>query len=178
MHNTQDTLTKAWFFASQAHRDQKFPGSDMPYLTHIGNVMMEVQAVSPTLEQGNLAILCAILHDTIEDTEVSYEDIVHEFSVEVADGVMALTKDDTLPSKQEKMLDSLQRIQQQPKEIWVVKMADRTANLGKPPHYWSLEKITAYHREAQMILEHLGSANMMMAQRLAEKIESYRQYTA
>ena len=46
------------------------------------------------------------------------------------------------------MADSLARIKQQPKEVWLVKLADRSANLGKPPHYWSAEKILAYRQEA------------------------------
>lgn len=176
MHINQDTLTKAWFFASKAHQNQKFPGSEMPYLTHIGNVMMEVFAVSYTLKNPELALTCSILHDTIEDTEVTYEELERSFSKEIANGVMALTKNENFTTKKEKMLDSLQRIKEQAQEIWVVKMADRVANLGKPPHYWHQEKIEAYQEEARLILEHLGSANSVMAKRLAEKIDAYGKY--
>ena len=67
MYN-QDNITKAWFFASRVHKEQFYPGEKLPYITHIGNVMMEVMAVSSQLENPELAIICAILHDTIEDT--------------------------------------------------------------------------------------------------------------
>jgi (p)ppGpp synthase/HD superfamily hydrolase len=172
----QDNITKAWFFASRVHKEQFYPGEKLPYLTHIGNVMMEVMGVASRLENAELAICCAILHDTIEDTPTTYADIEKEFGTSVADGVMALSKNGNLETKREQMLDSLMRIKQQPKEVWVVKMGDRVANLGKPPHYWSAEKIEAYRDEAQIILENLGVADEVMAERLRGKIEDYGKF--
>jgi len=172
----QDKITEAWFFASRVHKEQFYPGEKLPYLTHIGNVMMEVMAVAFRLENAELAICCAILHDTIEDTPTTHADIEKAFGTSVADGVMALSKNGNFETKKEKMMDSLTRIKQQPKEIWVVKMADRVANLGKPPHYWSAEKIEAYRDEAQIILENLGVADELMAERLRGKIEDYGKF--
>ena len=172
----QDKITKAWFFASRVHKEQKYPGEELPYITHIGNVLLEVMAVASSLDNAQLAICCAILHDTIEDTSTTYEDILQEFGADVANGVMALSKDKTLNTKQEQMQDSLKRIKEQAKEVWVVKMADRVANLGEPPHYWSLEKKRAYQEEARLILEQLYEANEQMANRLKAKIEDYERY--
>ena len=172
----QDKITKAWFFASRAHKEQKYPGEQLPYITHIGNVMLEVMGVGNSLENPELAICCAILHDTIEDTDTSYEDILQEFGKAVADGVQALSKDSTLTAKREQMLDSLKRIKEQPKEVWMVKMADRVANLGEPPRYWNLEKKRAYQEEACLIWEQLHEANKAMATRLKQKIEDYERY--
>jgi len=169
----QEKITKAWFFASVAHKEQTYPGQELPYLTHIGNVMLEVMGVVSTLESAELAICCAILHDTIEDTDVTYDEIVKEFGEAVANGVQALTKDETLDIKREKMVDSLERIKQQPKEVWVVKMADRVANLGEPPHYWALEKREIYREEAQIIWDYLHKANEAMSERLRGKIDTY-----
>ena len=176
MKINQDTITKAWFFASRVHKEQKYPGEQLPYVTHLGNVTLEVMGVFSTLENAELAICCAILHDSIEDTEVTYEELINEFGKSISDGVMALTKNKNLDSKREQMIDSLERIVQQPKEIWVVKMADRTANLGKPPHYWKLEKKRAYQEEAQIIWDYLHEANEAMAKRLKEKILDYERY--
>ena len=176
MSINQDNITKAWFFASRVHKEQKYPGEQLPYLTHLGNVMLEVMGVSSTLENAELAICCAILHDTIEDTEVTYEELLSEFGKSIADGVMALSKNESLSTKREQMIDSLERIVRQPKEIWVVKMADRVANLGEPPHYWKLEKKRAYREEAEIIWDYLHEANVEMAKRLKEKIEAYSEY--
>ena len=176
MKTDQETLTKAWFFASRVHKEQKYPGEQLPYLTHLGNVMLEVVGVAHTLENAELALCCAILHDTIEDTEVTYEELLEEFGEAVANGVMALTKNETLETKREQMMDSLERIIEQPKEVWTVKMADRVANLGEPPHYWKLEKREAYRAEAQIIWDYLHEANEAMAERLKSKISEYERY--
>ncbi len=176
MQINQDKITKAWFFASRVHKEQKYPGEELPYITHIGNVLLEVMAVASSLDNAQLAICCAILHDTIEDTSTTYEDILQEFGVDIANGVQALSKDKTLNTKQEQMQDSLKRIKEQAKEVWVVKMADRVANLGEPPHYWSIEKKRAYQEEARLILEQLHEANEQMANRLKAKIEDYERY--
>ena len=176
MKTNQETITKAWFFASRVHKEQKYPGEQLPYVTHLGNVMLEVMGVASILENAELAICCAILHDTIEDTEVTYEELLKEFGESVANGVKALTKNETLATKREQMIDSLERIKQQPKEVWTVKMADRVANLGEPPHYWKLEKREAYRAEAQIIWDYLHEANEVMAERLKSKIDEYERY--
>jgi (p)ppGpp synthase/HD superfamily hydrolase len=175
MYN-QDTITKAWFFASVAHKTQLYPTQNLPYITHIGNVMMEVMGVVSALKNPELSIVCSILHDTIEDTQVSYDELVTTFGEEVANGVLALTKNEKLPTKKERMLDSLERIKEQSQDVWLVKMADRIANLGKPPLHWKKEKIEAYRDEAKLILEHLKQSNELLAQRLAKKIEEYQVY--
>ncbi len=176
----QDMYIRAWNFASRFHKRQFVPGSDIPYINHIGAVAMEV--VAAVVDQGDevqdpdLAIQCALLHDTIEDTEATFELLASEFGEEVAAGASALTKNDALPTKEEKMGDSLERIQAQPREIWMVKMADRITNLQPPPRHWNKEKIRRYREEAIWILESLKSANRLLATRLEKKIEAYKAY--
>ena len=94
----------------------------------------------------------------------------------MADGVQALSKNTSLPTKAEQMRDSLDRIRQQPAEIWMVKMADRITNLYHPPHYWNNEKILAYRDEAQLIHDELLTADFGLAQRLQAKINAYPQF--
>ena len=175
-----DKYTQALHFAAHAHRGQTVPGSDMPYLAHVCNVAMEVMtAIASTpdgVEQPDLAVQCALLHDVIEDTDAAYEDLQATFGSAVADGVAALSKNDRLENKAEKMADSLQRIKEQPKEIWMVKLADRITNLQPPPHYWNEKKIRAYHAEAIGIYESIGEANTSLSQRLSEKVEAYSKY--
>ena len=124
----------------------------------------------------NLAVVCALLHDTIEDTAVTFEDIETAFNQYVAAGVLALSKNSNLATKQAQMLDSLVRIQKQPLEISMVKMADRITNLQPPPAHWTKDKIRNYRDEAQLILETLGTKNEYLAKRLKEKIDNYQQY--
>lgn len=171
---SQDLYLKAIRFAGEAHAGQKIPGSELPYVVHISNVCMEIMAAvcSGETDYPDLAIQCALLHDVIEDTEKTHNEIKQIFGADVADGVLALTKNKNI-KKESRMADSIERIKLQPREIWMVKLADRITNLQPPPPRWSKEKIDNYRLEADYILKHLGSASPALSQRLAEKIDNY-----
>ncbi|MCA9997394.1 MAG: bifunctional (p)ppGpp synthetase/guanosine-3',5'-bis(diphosphate) 3'-pyrophosphohydrolase [Anaerolineales bacterium] len=177
-----DRLQKAWRFAARYHEGQTYGGANegerIDYLVHIGSVAMEVAwglTVLP-LPNPDLAIQCALLHDTLEDTAATYDQLRTEFGAEVADGVQALTKNSQIPNKAEQMADSLRRIQTQPYEVWLVKLADRITNLQAPPYYWDRAKIGAYRAEGQQIYDALHPAHAPLAARLAAKIDQYQQF--
>ena len=104
-----------------------------------------------------------------------YDCLKELFGRAVADGVQSLTKHDDLPNY-EKMADSLALIRQQPKEIWMVKLADRITNLQPPPKHWTTEKMQSYQMEAQQIYDALHGASPFLAARLQQKIDGYSQY--
>lgn len=179
---------RALDFAARAHGDQRVPGSGYPYVVHVAKVAMEVIAATET-EGGldrDLAITCALLHDTVEDAEPRVDPetgadrartdwlfiIRTEFGDSVAAGVSALTKDARLP-KSERMADSLRRLQQQPRAVQIVKLADRITNLEPAPSSWSREKRSAYFEEAKEILAALGGASACLAARLRRKLFEY-----
>lgn len=177
-----DELQKTWELASKLHDGQKYgglnEGQQIEYLNHIGSVTFEIiNAINN--EKGmdaDFAINCAVLHDTIEDTEQSFDEIQLLFGERVAMGVFALTKDEKIENKREMMLDSLNRIKSQPKEVWAVKMADRICNLYAPPYYWTNEKKIKYQKEAHLILQELKDGNKYLAERLKNKIIAYAKY--
>ena len=180
---SQETYLKAYLFAARAHAGQTVPGTALPYIIHPALVAMEVLAalaVEPHRD-GDLAVRCALLHDTIEDTPVTVKELAAAFGPAVAQGVLALTRDNTIGTepagkeaiKRLQMADSLDRIQNQPREVAMVKMADRITNLQPPPPDWDTEKIETYHREAGLILQTLKDASGFLARRLEEKIAGY-----
>jgi (p)ppGpp synthase/HD superfamily hydrolase len=173
----QDLYQKAMEFAANAHGNQKVPGKQYSYVVHLAEVAMEVMAIQYEGCKHNigLAVQCALLHDTIEDANVSYEDLKESFGIDVAVGVLALTKDKTL-EKELQLEDSLDRIVKQPKEIWLVKMADRITNLQKPPVYWTKDKMINYKKEAVLIYDRLKTADNILANRLSKKIHDYDKY--
>ena len=73
---------KTLLFAGQAHVNQKVPASEISYVVHITNVCMEAITALVNSPYHNLdsdlVIQCALLHDTIEDTSVIYEDVVQK----------------------------------------------------------------------------------------------------
>jgi len=171
-----DRLQAAARFAAEAHAEQRMSGSRLPYFLHVHWVMAEVAAslsVEPVAPaDAEVALLCALLHDVLEDTAVTAEELSARFGAQVTVGVQALTKDASLP-KADRMADSLRRIRLQPPCVWRVKLADRIVNLQRPPVHWNRDKIAAYQVEAQDILTALHAASPWLMLRLQEKIAGY-----
>jgi (p)ppGpp synthase/HD superfamily hydrolase len=173
-----DLYQKALFFAATAHGTQSVPsrepGLKLPYLVHLCSVASEVIAALPAHPdcKADLAVTCALLHDVVEDTPVSPDQLEQLFGADIRAGVLALTKNSEL-AKAERMQDSLNRIRQQPVEIWMVKLADRTVNMGPPPYSWDAKKRRGYLEEAKVILEALGEGSPFLADRLRGKILVY-----
>ena len=173
----QDQYKKAIDFAAQAHDDQPVPGSRAPYVVHLSKVAKETLAAcvaDPRLD-ADLAAACALLHDCVEDAGVTLAQLETEFGASIARGVSALTKNAELREDQ-RMGDSLARIKEQPREVWIVKLADRITNLEPPPAHWSKEKRERYRGEASDILAELRGASVMLEARLEEKIIAYAAY--
>jgi (p)ppGpp synthase/HD superfamily hydrolase len=174
---SQEAYLKAYRFAAERHKGQLVPGTEWSYLAHLSMVSMEIMAAlnHETGMDGNFAVQAAILHDTIEDTDTTYEELLSEFGQHVADGILALTKDKKI-EKQHQMSDSLRRIKLQPKEIWMVKMADRITNLQPPPPYWTTEKRKKYLGQAKLILDELRFGSDFLSKRFNDKINAYQCY--
>ncbi len=174
----QETYQATIQFAAQQHADinQTIPGTDLPYVVHLSNVAMEILVAAGQSESFNtgFAVQLALLHDVLEDTDATFEELSKRFGKAVAEGVMALTKNAEFP-KDERMADSLKRIRQQPREVWAVKLADRITNLQQPPHFWTPEKIEKYRQEATMILKELRGGNPYLENRLQSKLKTITQ---
>jgi len=177
MNWNPDRSAEALRFAAQAHLGQLYPGTGLPYLVHLGLVFSEVTAALARRPEadGDLAVCCAWLHDTMEDAGVIHACIEAQFGAPVADGVSALTKIPYLDPL-EKIRDSLERILARPREVGMVKLADRIANMGPPPGHWTLEKRAAYRDEALVIHGALAGADSALADRLLDKIRQYERY--
>lgn len=168
-----DQYVQALRFAARAHGDQKTPHG-MPYVVHLTCVANEVCTALQHESEHDMgyAVQCALLHDVVEDTPVTVEQVAATFGEAVAAGVSALSKDPALP-KPEQMPDSVRRILEQPVEVAIVKLGDRITNLGAPPVRWSAERVAQYRAEAEMLLAHLGHASPMLAARLQARIDAY-----
>ncbi|HOK93399.1 MAG TPA: HD domain-containing protein [Spirochaetota bacterium] len=174
MLTDQDLIIKTLSFAAVAHGDQRLPGSKTPYLYHLTCVAFEITSAifAGDIEDPEFAIQCSLLHDTIEDTSVTFDDLKNTFNEKIALGVLALSKNKNLP-KGLQLKDSVDRILKMPRDVAAVKLADRITNLAPPPSHWEKEKIINYREESIFILEKLGFASPFLARRLEEKIKSY-----
>ena len=124
-----ETLSKAYKFALKAHENQKRDSGD-PYLIHpvaVANILSDLKLDSATIATG-------LLHDTIEDTKITYATVKKEFGKEVADLVEGVTKISLLEGKvtQNSKAENFRKlILATSKDIRVllVKIADRLHNM-------------------------------------------------
>ena len=140
----------------------------LQHTTHIGAVLAELRSAfveNPNLD-SEIAICCAVLHDSMENVGVSAGEVSERFGDKVAAGVAALSKQPDLHGE-EALRDMLERIRQQPSEVWAVKLADTVASL--PPGAANCADDCV--QEAEIILNALGEASPAVASVLAMRLE-------
>lgn len=171
-----DEYKKHLAIALKAHGGQTTPHG-LPYSYHILSVTAELINILPeedlTFDEANVAIACCLLHDVLEDTDYDLESA--DIDLDVLDGVRALTKNESLP-KDERMIDSINRLSKLPKYIQMVKLADRITNLDIPPPHWNRAKIKKYQEEAKLINNSLKSPSEKLNKILELKINEYSKY--
>ncbi|MGP1345187.1 MAG: HD domain-containing protein [Phycisphaerales bacterium] len=170
-----DLLQRAMNFAGETHGIRIRARHERPELVHVSSVAFET-ALAVHIDHeldADLAMVCALLHDVVEDTDATIDDIKARFGTAVARGVDALTKNPALP-KEIQINDSVQRLKEQPNSVQAVKLADRITNLQPPPGAWPVERRLRYAQQSQMILDALGSACPYLADRLSSRIAHYR----
>lgn len=178
MTDIQTLYQEAIRFAAEKHGEQTIKGTNMSYVTHLSNVAMELFVAAPHIPEFDLpfAVQVALLHDLIEDTSTTKEELEKEFGEDIADAVWALSHDPKL-LKDYRLTDSLAKIRQRRQEVWAVKLADRITNLQPPPKKWSKDHIREYLFDSQQILQALtGGGNEYLEKRLESKIEEYGKY--
>jgi (p)ppGpp synthase/HD superfamily hydrolase len=143
-------------FAAIKHRNQKRKDSDeTPYINHpIGVAWNAYQA-----ECRDVAVLqAAILHDTIEDTDTSVEELEKVFGKEVKDLVMECTDDKNLPKATRKQLQ-IDYAHKKSAKAKIVKMADKLYNLRdlqrSVPSWWTRERTQTYFVWAKAVTDGL-----------------------
>lgn len=144
-------IEKAYRVADKAHTGQKRKSGE-PYIIH----PLCVAIILAQLELDKETIIAGILHDVIEDTEVSYEELAHEFGEEVAllvDGVTKLTQLNYEHDKIEIQAENLRKMfLAMAKDIRVIliKLADRLHNM-RTMEYQKPEKQIEKSRETMEI---------------------------
>ena len=130
-HPSQDLslVEKAYLTAVQAHKDQ-YRKSGEPYVSH----PLHVSIILSELQLDRESIIAGLLHDVIEDTAFSYDDIVKMFSDEIAKLVDGVTKLEKLPytSKEEEQAENFRKMfvaMAQDIRVILIKIADRLHNM-------------------------------------------------
>ncbi len=117
-------LEKALSFAAKAHQNQRRKGCDIPYIMH----PLEASVIVSQMDAKIELLIGALLHDTIEDCGVTYEEICTQFNKEVADLVLFQTQSEN-GSWREKKGNTVKKIKSGTKPQKIVSLGDKLSNM-------------------------------------------------
>jgi len=148
-------------FAAHKHRDQRRKDPEAsPYINHpiaLANILWVGGGIEDPAVIG-----AALLHDTVEDTETTEEELIERFGARIAAIVMEVTDDKSLDKLERKQLqvDHAPRLSREAK---LVKLADKIANVrdvgSSPPEDWPLERRREYFDWAKRVVDALRGAS-------------------
>lgn len=151
-------------FAAEKHSGQRRKGAlAEPYINHLLEV---AQLVSKALEEPDTdLVIAALLHDTVEDTDTTPEELAERFGPDVANLVMECTDDKSLPKAERKRLQ-IEHAPTRSVRAQVIKLADKISNmrsiLVSPPADWSFERRREYFLWAEQVVNGLSRPNAML----------------
>jgi (p)ppGpp synthase/HD superfamily hydrolase len=140
--------------AARWHVHQRRKGiAAEPYINHLLEVASLVTEASGGTDPN--IVIAALLHDTVEDQGITSETIASEFGQHVADIVMEVTDDKSLP-KDERKRRQVEAAPKKSREAKLIKLADKTSNLrtiaSSPAADWSVERRLEYVEWAKAVV--------------------------
>jgi (p)ppGpp synthase/HD superfamily hydrolase len=164
------SVMRAANFVAKWHTHQRRKGAAQePYINHL----LEVASLVTEATNGTdtRAIIAALLHDAIEDQDVTAEMIANEFGQSVADVVLELTDDKSLP----KAVRKSKQVESAPtknREARLVKFADKISNVravaNSPAPDWSVERRLDYVNWAKEVVAGLRGTSPWLEQQFDE----------
>ncbi|MCU7918572.1 MAG: HD domain-containing protein [Candidatus Thiodiazotropha sp. (ex Epidulcina cf. delphinae)] len=150
-------LMRTLAFAARKHRDQRRKDIEAsPYINHpitLADILVNEGGVT-----DRETLIAALLHDTIEDTDTTAEEIASEFGLVIAGLVMEVSDDSSLSKLERKELQ-IRHAPDLSHKARLVKLADKIANLRdidqSPPADWSLQRKQAYFDWAKAVIDGL-----------------------
>ena len=157
-------ILAAAMFAAEKHAAQKRKGAAAePYVNHVIEVAQLVAGSSEQLDVN--LVMAAFLHDTLEDTDTTREELEREFGSDVAALVVEMTDDKSLPKERRKELQ-VQNAPHKSVRGQVIKLADKISNLrsllASPPATWNDERKREYFAWAQRVVNALSAPNPVL----------------
>ena len=122
--------------------------------------------------------MAALLHDTVEDTETTFEEIERSFGADVRDLVAEVTDDKSLPKQRRKELQ-IENAPHKSDRAKQLKIADKTCNIrdidAENPAGWEQERKVEYLRWAERVVEHCRGVNQELDEHFDEAIRNARE---
>ena len=163
-------------FAAEKHRLQKRKDEIQPYINHpieVANLLVNVGDIHDTD-----TVVAALLHDTVEDCDVTFSEIEGKFGPIVAGYVRELTDDKSLPKAERKQLQ-IEHAPHLTDGAKRIKLADKISNIDdiakEPPKDWSIEQRREYIEWGENVVAGLRGVNGNLERLFDETCEFARQ---
>jgi GTP diphosphokinase / guanosine-3',5'-bis(diphosphate) 3'-diphosphatase len=151
------TFIAAVAFAAHKHRNQRRKDAEAsPYINHpiaLANVLANEGGI-----EDERTLIAAVLHDTVQDTETTEQELAREFGADIAGIVLEVTDDKSLPKAERKRLQ-VEHAVTISRRAKLVKLADKISNLrdvaSNPPADWPLERRQEYFDWAKAVVDQL-----------------------
>ncbi|OGQ78272.1 MAG: phosphohydrolase [Deltaproteobacteria bacterium RIFCSPLOWO2_12_FULL_60_19] len=164
MKQTSDSnlfILRAIDFAARKHRDQRRKDEESsPYINHPISVSLSLAEIGGVRDPETLA--AAILHDTLEDTVTTPDELEATFGRRVRRIVEEVTDDKSLPKAERKRLQ-IEHARSLSPEAVLIKLGDKIANVldvtHSPPADWSLERRKEYLDWAETVIKNCPQTN-------------------
>lgn len=159
-------ITQALDFAAKKHVHQRRKGElQEPYINHLTEVARLLAEATQGLDAD--LVIAGLLHDSIEDQNVTRQEIAELFGEEVAQIVAEVTDDKSLPKQERKRLQA-ETAGKKSEKARLLKIADKTANLrsilNSPPTDWSEARKQEYFTWAKSVVDNCRGINSQLEQ--------------
>jgi len=159
-------------FASEKHRFQHRKDGMTPYINHPIQV---AHLLSSHGETDPVLLAAALLHDTIEDTDATAEDLKTKFGEEVLALVLEVTDDKTLSRAERKRLQ-IEHAKHSSHRAKLLKLADKICNISDimdcPPDGWRDERKVQYLKWSVAVVKNIRGVNADLEALFDKKIRS------
>ena len=170
-------ILKATHFAAKKHRDQRRKDEDAsPYINHPISVAKIISEIGNVEDPEVLA--AALLHDTIEDTETTVDELIDNFGERVCSLVQEVTDDKTLPKleRKQKQIDHAKEISG---DAALIKLGDKISNVtditNTPPTDWDNERRLEYFEWAEEVINNCPKVNTSLEKYFKDSIQKGRE---
>jgi hypothetical protein len=162
-------------FAAEKHRFQTRKNKEKtPYISHPIGVAYNLIGIGEVRETS--IIIGALLHDTVEDTQTTFEEIENKFGKAVAGLVREVTDDKSLAKEARKRMQVI-NASHKSKGAAQIKLADKLFNLNdlynNPPSDWTQTRIDRYYEWVQSVIDRLPAANDKLHEAVEGIINQY-----
>lgn len=174
MHEESDLLARAWALADHAHAGQTRRGKFAePYIWHPVRVAKLVRSGG-----DDVVMAAALLHDVLEDTDVTASVIESEFGGIVAEIVLEVTRPAGMTSKAywKHLLEAAPRMSHAARLIKVADAVDNVRDLARDPTIWGAKRVREYVEAKEALIKAIGEpwpdlVNLFEAE--ATKVRAY-----